>query len=180
MAEQNAPRVLVIDDDRLFLEIVRFHLEQSGLQVEVASDPHEGVNRALESRYQLILLDLMMPSLGGEEVLSLLKPLGRHQRVAVVSAHADAAYRSRVRDLGAIGFLPKPINSEDFCRSVWAFLEEKPGPHEEIPPVGLSSHVLDRLGRVVFDGTEVTTAQRVATLGVVLGLAGVVCWLLLV
>ena len=48
------PRVLVIDDDTLFLEIVRFNLERTGCQVEAVSDPKEGLNRAIERDFSLI------------------------------------------------------------------------------------------------------------------------------
>ena len=48
VAADPSARVLVIDDDHLFLEIIGYHLERSGYQVEVAADPREGLNQAIE------------------------------------------------------------------------------------------------------------------------------------
>jgi CheY-like chemotaxis protein len=48
-----AHRLLVIDDDELFLEIARFNLEKAGFDVEVTSDPRVGLNRAIESPFDL-------------------------------------------------------------------------------------------------------------------------------
>lgn len=77
------PRILVTDDDCLFLEILQFHLERSGYRVVTVADPKVGLNEAIEQQFDLILLDLMMPRMNGEEVLSLLKPLTPQRRVYV-------------------------------------------------------------------------------------------------
>jgi len=125
MNEGGQQRLLVIDDDELFLEIARVNLEGRGFDVQTTPDPREGVNLAIDSQFDLILLDLMMPGLNGEEVLSLLKPLGTRQRILVVSGHTGETYRSRARDLGAVGYLQKPVTAESLCNTVGGLLESQ-------------------------------------------------------
>lgn len=54
MAGLSKYRLLVIDDDELFLEIARFNLDKVGFSVEVVSDPRVGLNRAIETHFDLI------------------------------------------------------------------------------------------------------------------------------
>ena len=77
------PRILVTDDDCLFLEILQFHLERSSYRVVTVADTQVGFNDAIEQQFDLMLLDLMMPGMNGEEVLSLFKPLTPQRHVYV-------------------------------------------------------------------------------------------------
>ncbi len=75
------------------------------------SGPRAGLNQAIEGRFDLVLLDLMIPEMAGEEILSLLKPLTLKQRVVVVSGSDENEARARTRDLGAAGYIQKPVNT---------------------------------------------------------------------
>lgn len=168
-------RVLVIDDDTLFLEIARAALTRCGYRVEVVSDPREGVNRAIETRFDLILLDLVMPGLQGEEVLRLLKPIGG-QRIVVVSAHSAPAYRSRARDLGAVGYLEKPISAQDLCRVVGEMLHV--GTRSQADDRPMSKSALDILATWVFGVGQVTPIKRAAAVCVAVGMGCIFLWLI--
>ena len=170
-----AYRVLVIDDDTLFLEIARATLTRSGYCVEVVSDPREGVNRAIEKRFDLILLDLVMPGLQGEEVLRLLKPIGG-QRIVVVSAHSAPIYRSRARDLGAVGYLEKPVFAQELSRIVGEILHaEIRSPAEDKPR---SKGALDALATWVFGVGPVTPIKRAVAVCMVVGMGCIFLWLI--
>lgn len=168
-------RLLVIDDDELFLEIARFNLDKAGFDVEVASDPRVGLNRAIESHFDLILLDLMMPGLHGEEVLSLLKPLNQ-QRILVVSGHTGDAYRSRARDLGAVAYLEKPVTAQTLCDTVREIVIDSQSDASNSDQVA-SGRVLDLPVRWVFGVGQITAQMRVTAWFVLLGLMGVFVWL---
>ena len=71
--------------------------------MRLRSGPRAGLNQAIEGRFDLVLLDLMIPEMAGEEILSLLKPLTLKQRVVVVSGSDENEARARTRDLGAAG-----------------------------------------------------------------------------
>ena len=57
-----AKKVLVVDDEKLIVKGIRFSLEQDGMEVECAYDGEEALNMAREKEYDIILLDLMLPS----------------------------------------------------------------------------------------------------------------------
>jgi len=175
MAEGGQHRLLVIDDDTLFLEIARVNLERRGFSVETVADPRQGVNLALDSQFDLILLDLMMPGLHGEEVLSLLKPLGTRQRILVVSGHTGETYRSRARDLGAVGYLEKPVTEESLFGAVQEVLG---GSNSDDDDEIVGGNALDGLVLWVFGVGTVTPVKRVVSVGVVLILMAVLCWLI--
>lgn len=176
MAGFSQHRLLVIDDDELFLEIARFNLDKAGYEVEVASDPRVGLNRAIELQFDLILLDLMMPGLNGEEVLSLLKPLNQ-QRIVVVSGHTGDAHRSRARDLGAVGYLEKPVTAQKLCETVQEILAD--GHRDLESDAGdVLDRTLDLPVRWVFGVGAITFSQRVVAWCVLLGLMALFAWLL--
>lgn len=175
MAGLSTHRLLVIDDDELFLEIARFNLDKAGYEVEVASDPKVGLNRAIESRFDLILLDLMMPGLRGEEVLSLLKPLN-HQRILVVSGHTGDAHRSRARDLGAVAYLEKPVTADRLCQAVSELVQDKKGDGDDGASVVRISPI-DRPVQWVFGEGPIGIPKRVVGWLVLVGLVGLFIWL---
>ena len=172
------PRVLIIDDDRLFLGIARKHLERADIRVEVSVDPRDGARMAIEEDFDLVLLDLMMSEMGGEEVLGLLKSLSIQRPVVIVTAEGSEAYRARARDLGAAAYLEKPVDAEELRRVVDGLI--RGGRHENSEGADRSPRgPTDRLAFWVFGHGEVTTLKRLAAVGVAAGLSGVLAWLIL-
>ena len=177
MSQPDQRRILVIDDDRLFLEITSYHLSRSGYSVEVASDPRQGLHRAIEQSFDLILLDLMMPELNGAEVLGLLKPLGLQHRVIVVTAHDDDYYRARARDLGAAGYVRKPVDPDELQRVVGATLgsiEDSGPPDGPARRPGLAG----ALAGWVFDEPAKDGLQQAVGVGLVASLMALLVWLI--
>ena len=58
-------KVLVVDDEKLIVKGIRFNLEQDGMEVDCAYDGEEAVEKAKENKYDIILLDLMLPKMDG-------------------------------------------------------------------------------------------------------------------
>jgi len=179
MPDPAGPRVLAIDDDRVFLEIAQFRLRQAGYRVEAISDPQEGLNRAIADDFDVILLDLTMPGLGGGEMLSLLKPFSLQHKVVVMSAHRQEDHWARMRDLGAAAYIQKPVDYDVLCRAVDRLAREKAHEDVRMKRVETRCRLLDALTHWVFDTGDVTPARQVAALGVAGGLLGVLVWLVL-
>jgi DNA-binding response OmpR family regulator len=102
-------KILVIDDEPGITRFLRRALESDGHRVLVASDGAEGLRINREHQPDLILLDLLMPGVGGIGVLAAVLAEDSRARVVVLSALGDVDTRVRCLELGAADFLPKPF-----------------------------------------------------------------------
>ncbi|KAB1076324.1 response regulator [Methylobacterium planeticum] len=121
------PRILAVDDAPENLEILRIRLEASGYGVVTASDGEEGLARAREGGFDLILLDIMMPKLSGIDVLRLLKQDETRPFVPVILLTARAETRDIVAGLDAGGddYLTKPYEHAALMARVRSMLRIK-------------------------------------------------------
>jgi DNA-binding response OmpR family regulator len=165
-------RVLAIDDDRIFLEIVHLSLTRSGCEVKVASDPRVGLNEALTGAYDLVLLDLMMPGLDGEEILTLLKPLSPHQKVVVVSGSDSKDVQARVRNLGAAAYIKKPVNTRALYGIPLDILQDRVRSNATAIPLRQLS-ILGQVGAFVFDDDDPGEGKRIAAVAILVALSGI-------
>ena len=117
-------RVLIIDDEESLRLLVGRMLESiPGLEATLA-DGGAGTLELLKRPYDLILLDLLMPGLGGLELLKRIRDPGPNQAtpVIVVSVVADPSTKTVCRSLGVADYVVKPIEREALIRSVKAAL----------------------------------------------------------
>jgi CheY-like chemotaxis protein len=106
-------RVLVVDDDDAIREITRTSLELvGGWEVEVASSGHEALRMSAADPPDLILLDVMMPTLDGPATFACLRddPRTRDVPVVLLTAKVQPAERRRWEQLGVSGVLTKPFD----------------------------------------------------------------------
>ncbi|MCX7239326.1 MAG: response regulator transcription factor [Burkholderiales bacterium] len=102
-------RTLLVDDNRTFLSAVRNFL-RTLIDVEVVAHAHDGATAlALAKRLEpdLVLLDIVMPEMGGLEVAAALQTLSVPPRIVLLSMHDSQAYRTAARELGARGYVGK-------------------------------------------------------------------------
>ncbi len=111
-------RALVVDDDGGVLRLVSRALSTGGIEVDQASTGEEGLRRALAVPYDVVVLDLQLPSLGGLMVLRRLLSARPGQSVIVSSCQSDPATRSECQRAGARAFLAKPFSLVDLLASV--------------------------------------------------------------
>ena len=109
-----APRsILVVDDEPYIGRIIQLKLESGPYAVELAHDGRSALERLSSAkRFDLVLLDIMMPHLSGLEVLAELRRLpGREQTpVIMLTAKGQETDRVRAAELGATDFLTKPFS----------------------------------------------------------------------
>jgi two-component system response regulator PfeR len=113
-------RILVIDDEPGIRGIAARVLGASGFAVDLAATGRQGLSMALREPYDLVLLDLHLPDLGGEELLGRLRRQQPRQAILTWSASADRQAVSRCRTLGAHGHLAKPFTLAELTRSITA------------------------------------------------------------
>ncbi|MCU1225587.1 MAG: transcriptional regulator [Edaphobacter sp.] len=103
-------RALVIEDEQRLAENIARGLRQSGgFAADVASDGEEGLFRSQECIYDVIVLDLMLPHLSGEELLDTLRARGSEVPVLVLTAKEGKANVIAVLNAGADDYLAKPL-----------------------------------------------------------------------
>jgi DNA-binding response OmpR family regulator len=125
-------RVLVIEDDRELAEAVATGLRRAQLAVDVALDGKAGLERALITSYDVIVLDRDLPTLHGDEVCAKLIAAGSRARVLMLTAAATIDDRVDGLGLGADDYLPKPFAFAELLARVQAlFRRAQPA----IPPL---------------------------------------------
>ena len=104
--------VLVVDDDPVIRSMLTASLEASGHEVTTAKDGSEALELVRAEGFDVILLDVLMPGMNGDQVLEHLKddPKLRHVPVVMVTSLDDVGSAVRCIELGADDYLPKPID----------------------------------------------------------------------
>jgi DNA-binding response OmpR family regulator len=115
--------VLVVDDDSEIRDLVRWLLEDEGWTVETAADGRAALDQATRARPALIVLDMGLPIMSGEEVARRLHDVyADPPPIVVVSADGHAG--ERAARIGAASFLHKPFNVDDLARIVRRTLDQ--------------------------------------------------------
>ena len=106
------PRIVAIDDEVEFIAMLKDYFGLRGYEIDVASKAVEGIELINSKKPDLIILDLKMPGISGDEVLTLLKSNLPKAKVVFVSAFDDAGKtKTRLLNAGAYAYLYKPLNS---------------------------------------------------------------------
>jgi DNA-binding NtrC family response regulator len=103
-------RVLLIDDEVEFTEVLAERMKTRGLEVDSASNGQEGIDKAKNKYYDAIILDMAMPGMDGIEALKLLLEANPDSQVVLLTGHATVKKSVEALKLGAIEFLEKPAD----------------------------------------------------------------------
>jgi DNA-binding response OmpR family regulator len=106
-------RVLIVDDEPDILLMLRVNLEADGFETALAADGETALQRIAEDRFDLMLLDVMMPVMDGWGVLEALPTVPNPPRVIVVSAKSSDRDVTRAIEAGAVDYLTKPFSPTD-------------------------------------------------------------------
>jgi DNA-binding response OmpR family regulator len=112
------PRVLLIDDEEAIRVGVGRALEGEGLAIDLAGSGQEGLSRAAMERYDLVILDLLMPSMDGQAVLRQLVRDQPERAVMILSCLADVRCKVDCFELGARDYLTKPFSLDELIARV--------------------------------------------------------------
>ncbi len=126
-------RVLLAEDNELNQRVAVHMLECLGAEVVVASDGKEAIERSLESKFDLMLMDAQMPELDGYSATIAIRTMEqglRHTPILALTAHAMEGEEARARAAGMDGLLTKPFEKADFLKALRPLLESPPQPTE--------------------------------------------------
>ncbi len=146
-------KILVIDDDVELCELLLNYLEQEGFRVHAVHDGAAGLEAACQGDFELIVLDVMLPSTNGFDVLSRLR---MHSKIPVImlTARGDEIDRIVGLEMGADDYLPKPFNPRELLARIRAVLRR--AKTEESDPVSPQAGRRLKVGDVEIDmGTRV-------------------------
>jgi DNA-binding response OmpR family regulator len=116
--------ILVVDDDQELRENIREILDDAGFAVTVAASGEEALDCLERQPFDVILLDLIMPGLGGKEVLPLIKRLSPPVKVIMITAFATIENAVSAMRKGADDYLTKPFKVDELLMAVRRCLEE--------------------------------------------------------
>lgn len=106
-------RILIVDDDDEIRELLEFDVAQSGYFVDVAKDGLEGLNKALNNTYDLILLDVMMPKMNGYDVCKTIRQAKLAIPILMLTAKGTIYDKTEGFDCGADDYLVKPFDIQE-------------------------------------------------------------------
>jgi DNA-binding response OmpR family regulator len=113
-------RILVVEDEPNIVESLRFILAQAGFAVDVSGDGADALRRIRSSRYDTVVLDVMLPGLNGFDVLKAVRadPGLATLPVIVLTAKGQATDRRSAEEMGATAFVTKPFANADVVAQV--------------------------------------------------------------
>jgi CheY-like chemotaxis protein len=119
-------RVLLADDDPVNQEVTTELLRRAGLNVEVADDGAQAIERVREGRYDLVLMDMQMPRVDGIEATRAIRAQPGFERLPILAMTANAFDEDRERCLaaGMNDHVSKPVDPQSFYASVLRWLEQ--------------------------------------------------------
>ena len=144
-------KVLIIDDDEELCELVSEYLSVEGFDTSVVHDGASGLNEARSGKYDLAILDVMMPKMNGFEVLKNLRT-DSSLPVLMLTARGDDMERIVGLESGADDYLPKPFNPRELVARLRAIMRRVQGDGTE------------RAEKINVDDIEISETARTAKL----------------
>jgi DNA-binding response OmpR family regulator len=123
-------KVLIVDDEKDFTELLSERLETRGFKTRIAFDGNEAISRLKEENADVVLLDVMMPGKSGVETLKEIKNSWPITEVIMLTGHGTVETAIEGMKLGAYDYLIKPTGIEDLSQKITSAYQRK-SDHEE-------------------------------------------------
>ena len=140
-------KLLIIEDSHRLLRSLGIGLRKMGYAVDLVGDGAEGLDYARLNDYDVIVLDLMLPSMDGLTLLQRLRASGKQTHVLILSAKDQLEDRIRGLQLGADDYLVKPFSFDELCARIQTLARRRYG--EKNPEIAIGGLVLNSTARVV-------------------------------
>jgi two-component system phosphate regulon response regulator PhoB len=137
--------VLVIEDEKDIVDLVEYHLKQSGFSVVKALDGPSGLELAKKNRPSLIILDLMLPGMDGKDICRAIKsnPLTQSIPILMLTAKSEEVDRVIGFELGADDYVTKPFSPRELVLRVKAILRRREVPEEGEKSIQMGDLLID-------------------------------------
>ena len=120
MADQKSKklRILLVDDQRDFLETISFWMKTKGYEVTIAKDGKQAVTRVKAERFDIVLMDIHMPKMDGVETLSIIRKSRKKLPVILVTAYPDEETIKKAKKYRVSGYFPKSGPFDDLTHMI--------------------------------------------------------------
>ncbi|BBI34053.1 response regulator transcription factor [Cohnella abietis] len=146
-------RILIVEDEPNFARFLELELIHEAYEVKIAYDGHSGLELALGSEWDLILLDLMLPGLNGVEVCRRIRKVSK-TLIIILTARNSVTDRVLGLDCGADDYLPKPFAIEELFARMRALFRRFEHSEHELAVYTFKDLVLDLNTRIVTQAGE--------------------------
>ena len=135
-------RILLVEDDDINQIIVEHILAKEGLEIAMASNGEEAIEEIRKEAYDLILMDIEMPIMGGMEATPIIRQLPHGKKVPIVALTAHSI-PEKLQEFGEVGmddYVVKPLDQPKAQAIIEKYLGEEEAPDEETSPSGSSEN----------------------------------------
>jgi len=115
-------KILIVDDETSIVTLLTYNLQQEGFITEAAYDGNEAIKKAMENKYDLIILDLMLPEVNGMDVCKYLRKNKNETPILMLTAKEDELDKILGLELGADDYLTKPFSPREVIARIKAIL----------------------------------------------------------
>ncbi len=145
----SAHKILVIEDDREMIELLTMHLTAEGYQVDAAADGVAGLRAFQAGQYGMVLLDWMLPTMSGIEVLREIRAVDARTPVVMLTARGEEADKVLGLELGCDDYLTKPFSMRELTARI-KVLRRRIERADELARIASGDRILD-LGPIKID-----------------------------
>ncbi|TVR26664.1 MAG: response regulator [Balneolaceae bacterium] len=148
--------ILVVDDEQDLLDLIEYNLKKEGFRVLKAENGEQGIQAAREHKPNLVLLDIMMPKMGGIEVCDQMRsdPGLKHIPIIFLTARSDERTEIEGLDKGADDFITKPISTTKLISRIKAVLRRFDENQEQVQVLEVHDLKIDKDRYIVLRGNE--------------------------
>jgi two-component system, OmpR family, alkaline phosphatase synthesis response regulator PhoP len=150
-------KVLIVEDDKDIAHLVELHLKDLDCACEVANDGEIGLEKALKNRYDLIILDLMLPGVDGLEICKEVRSEKNYTPILMLTSKSEELDKVLGLELGADDYLTKPFSIRELLARVKAILRRVEAVKDDVE--GVAKKVIQ------FGDLHIDTEKRKVVLG---------------
>jgi DNA-binding response OmpR family regulator len=115
-------RILIVEDELHMLQGIKDNLEFEGYEVETASEGNEGIEKILNNKYDLVLLDVMLPNISGFDICKNVRKTGIITPIILLTAKGEEIDKVLGLELGADDYITKPFSLRELLARIKAVL----------------------------------------------------------
>ena len=165
LLDNNKKTILAVDDESSILDLLKFNLEKEGFNFISAEDGEEGINKVLNEKPDLLLLDVMIPKMDGLSVCKKIRQENINIPIIMLSARGEEIDKVLGLEIGADDYIKKPFSPREVIARIKAnlrkFDKNKSAEEEQKNQIAVGSLILDLdKFEAIVRGTTVTDLTR--------------------